>query len=188
MQFNSIHASVHEIGPISWAHLTGIISIHHCHPLSFSAALFFIFFYCSLLFVFPLLCSLHLFLALSFFPCSSHCPDLPLCCPGNGPIEKACCLGNTSEAAYTRRRDGGREVQAIYLWLHWRCDPHLFPRQILLLEYQHVAHCATMLFKKHANYSTIYYSVPLSRKANSGWWLSSCMSHFSSDLNLAYYV
>lgn len=65
--------------------------IHNYHPPLF-------FFFLSP-FVFPtaLFSSLH---SLPFLLLLSRCPALPLSCPGNGPIEKACCLGHTREAAF----------------------------------------------------------------------------------------
>lgn len=72
--------------------------IHNYHPPLF-------FFFLSP-FVFPtaLFSSLH---SLPFLLLLSRCPALPLSCPGNGPIEKACCLGHTREAAFIG--DGGME-------------------------------------------------------------------------------
>lgn len=95
--------------------------------------------------VFPLLCSLLLFFCFS----SSHCPALPLCYPGNGPIEKACCLGHTRSSLHER---GDREIEGE----SWGIQREVAGGVIVTFYlYQQVAHTAIMLLKKHFDHNSL---------------------------------
>lgn len=119
----------------------------------------------------PLCCPL-LFLALSFFPflSSSQCPALPLCYPGNSPIEKACCLGHMRPAAFT----GDGENQDTPYRLHPRCHHHLLLRQTTRV-HTHVR--PAMLQIIDANYSSLLLSPTVTQ-----WLLSSVACFYSMFL------